>query len=467
MRIGQIVRLSALWFGLQFFWTSAMLIVLPGQVRLFVPLESLGGYLALIKGVGAAFVIATQLSVGFISDHAYSRLGRRRPFIIYGTVSGCAAIAFFILAPGYWWLFAAYLLIEITINVASVPFQSLLPDLVPKKQHSDAGSVMGFLHLFGNLVGLVAMVALTLIFGDDSSAGYRLFMLPLYIAVLLGTMLIVRYGADENKWAQHAREKIAGAVHTIKLLPGTMIKFARNAPTLIGCMIHDYRKVDLRGKPNFTWLAVSRFCVFLGYHSFLSFVAYYVEVNLDKEVWLLSLGVSSGNVERFAGLVTPLMLMFFILGGLAGNFASAPFSKRFGKKGVIAGGMVLAGIMVIPLVFTSSVWVAISAGSVLGIGWGAFIASDWAFACTLIPKDKVGSYMGIWDVTTLLPQIIAPIISGGIIRDLVFNANVIRLGERAAEALAYQWVFASIPLYFAAAIFLLRFVREEREVPVS
>jgi len=460
LSIPQLVKLSVYWFGLQFFWTSTQLIVLPGKVRELVPLESLGAYLSLIKGTGAIVVILTQLTVGFISDHAYSKLGRRRPFLIYGTVSGCAAIAFFILAPGYWWLLAAYLLIEATINVASVPFQSLLPDLVPKEQHAQAGSVMGLLHLAGNLVGLISLLAMVLIFGDSTEAGYRMFLLPAYLILLIGTMLIVVFGIDEKGWAQVPRKAVAGAVRIIKILPGTIIKFAKTAPTLFGCMVSDYRKVDLRAQPNFVWLALSRFTVFLGYHSFLTFVKYYVEVNLDRESWLADIGISQDRIGDYLGLVTPAMLVFFILGGLAGNLLAAPLAERFGKKSVIAGGMILACIMDIPMIFTTNVWVAIIAGSFLGIGWGAFIAADWAFACSLMPKDRAGSFMGIWDVSTLLPQILAPVIAGGLIRDIVFNANVARLGEQAAEALAHRAILASIIVFFVAGIYLLKFVRE-------
>lgn len=441
-----------------------MLIVLPGKVREFVPLEQLGGYLSLVKGVGAIIVISTQLTIGFISDHAWSKLGPRRPFIIYGTVSGCAAVAFFMLAPSYWWLFAAYLLIEATLNVASVPFQSLLPDLVPEHQHSRAGSTMGLLHLTGNLTGLVSLLAMVIIFRDDTAAGYRFFLLPAYLVLLIGTMLVVVLGIDEKGWRQETRKKIVGAVRIIKFLPGTVVKFAADSPSLFLSIVNAYRKIELRSHSDIVWLMLSRFTVFLGYHSFLTFVKYYADVNLNKDAWLGTLGIAGESAKNYYGMVAPAMLMFFILGGLAGNFASAPLSEKYGKKAIIAGGLIVAGIMDIPLVFTTDVWVAIASGTVLGAGWGAFLAADWAFACTLMPKSQAGSFMGIWDVSTLLPQIIAPIIAGGLIRDFVFRANVARLGEHAAEALAHQWILASLLVYFAVSIALLKFVNEK---PIS
>jgi Na+/melibiose symporter-like transporter len=466
---GQLVRLSALWFGLQFFWVSQQMIVMPERVKHFAPIELLGTYYGVIKACGAIVVIATQLTIGFISDHAESRLGRRRPFIIHGVLWGCAGVVCFIFAPSYWWLFAAYLLIEATINVASVPFQSLLPDLVPERQHNQAGGQMGLMHLAGNLAGLLAVVVMKIVFagqewrvfGDIKPGGYGVLLLA-YLALLLGTAAVVVLGVDEQRWAQHARVQLDGAVRTLRLLPGLAIKFAHSAPTLLGCLIHDYRQVDLRRQPNFNWLAVSRFTIFLGYQTFLTYVAYYVESNLDGAGWLASLGVSGESAKHLEGAILPAVLTFFILGGLVGTLLSAPLAERFRKKGVIGGGMVLAGIMVIPLICTSNVWIAVASGGLLGVGWGAFIAADWAFACTLMPKQKTGSFMGIWDVTTLLPQVLAPVIAAPV-RDGIFNANLARLGERGADALAIQWLYASILLYFIAGLVLLRHVREQRD----
>jgi maltose/moltooligosaccharide transporter len=112
LSLGQLMRISALWWGLQFFWASQQLIVMPERVRHFVPIEDLGSYYGMIKSFGALVVLTTQLVVGFLSDHADSRLGRRRPFVLWGTIYGFGAIVFFMFAPSFWWLFAAYMLIS-------------------------------------------------------------------------------------------------------------------------------------------------------------------------------------------------------------------------------------------------------------------------------------------------------------------------------------------------------------------
>jgi MFS family permease len=462
---GQIIRLSSLWFGLQFFWVSQQLVLMPERVRHFVPVEEVGTYLALIKSSGALVVLLTQLTIGYISDHAESKMGRRRPFILYGMLSGLGAITAFVLAPDYWWLFAAYMAIEATINAASVPFQSLLPDLVPERQHSQAGAQMGINHLGGNLVGLLVYLAMgflykdqtILLFGDEKPIGYLQLLLPAYLIVLLVTTLIVVYGVDELRWAQHPRELLSGACRSLRVLPGVLVRYVPLAGNLFGTIAKTYLTLNLRQYPNFTWLAVSRFAVNLGYHTFLTFVAYYTAANLDRAAFLRRIGMDGTLPES---IVLPLLLIAFILGGLTGNLLSAPLSRRFSKKFVIGTGLVWSGLLFIPLIFTRDVLFAASIALALGIGWGAFIAADWAFACTLMPKARAGTFMGVWDATTLLPQVIAPIIAGPL-RDAIMGANSAALGELPAEALAYQWVFAMVVVYFSVGLVLLRPLREQ------
>jgi hypothetical protein len=69
--------------------------------------------------------------------------------------------------------------------------------------------------------------------------------------------------------------------------------------------------------------------------------------------------------------------------------------------------------------------------------------------------------MGLWCLTNLMPQVLAPIISGPL-RDLLFAHYEPTLGELGAEAQAYRWVFATVIFWFVLGMLILRKVREER-----
>lgn len=485
LSLGQLFRISALWYGLQFFWASQQQIVLPHRVEDFVGADLKGTYYMLIKSAGAFMVVLTQLTVGFLSDHTNSRLGPRRPWIIAGISGGLLAILFFMFAPGYWWLFAAYMLIEIFINAASIPFQALLPDLVPDGQHDRAGALMGLGNLGGNFVGLLVIIAMPFLIGEGKplgpetlqlggvsyESGNLLFLLPLYILALLLCAGIVIFSVNENAWAQHARPQISGAVYRLRLLPGVLIAFPRTAATALGSIVQHYLSLDFKTNANFKWLAISRFAIHLGYCTFQAFVAYFTAANLDRAGWLSSLGITPS--PSLLKIVLPAMLLFFLLGGLCGNLLSVPLSARFGRLRTIAGSLVCAIALFIPLIFTHDVWVAVGMGLFIGMSWGAFIASDWAFATTLMPKQQSGSYMGIWDFTTLMPQVLAPIL-GGPLRDWIYGLQAAKLAPgldparlpedlmHACEAPAYQIIFGTIIVWFALGIWLLRKVKLSR-----
>jgi MFS family permease len=205
------------------------------------------------------------------------------------------------------------------------------------------------------------------------------------------------------------------------------------------------------------WLALSRFAIYFGYSTFLDWVNDYTEVNLDTQAWLNDIGMPGMP----AGLVLPAMMLFFLVGGIGGSMLSPRFSERYGKKAMIAAGATTAIAFFVPLIVTSSVWIAIGSGMLLGAGWGAFLAADWAFACSLMPKGMTGSFMSMWTITGLLPQTLGPIISGPL-RDFVYNGWKGNLGEHRAEALAYQVIFSLIIVYFMVGLVLLRNVREQR-----
>ena len=105
------------------------------------------------------------------------------------------------------------MVLEATINVASVPFQSLLPDLVPEHQHARAGAIMGLMHMAGYFVGLLAILVVRVVFADktivllgDSKPGGYLLLLGAYLFFLLAAMLVTVLGTDEQRWAQAARK---------------------------------------------------------------------------------------------------------------------------------------------------------------------------------------------------------------------------------------------------------------------
>ena len=428
-KLSQFAWLASFWFAVHFIWATLLPVVIPARVERLVALEVYGSRLGIVLGLGALVSAVLQLTIGFISDSSESRLGRRKPYIIIGVLASTAALLYLVEAPFYWHLVVAYFLVQIFLNLASVPYQSMMPDLVPERYHGRAAAMMGLFDLTGKLSGLLAVGAV--ISGVGAGAASVAATIPGY--TLLGVaycMLLLGLGiAVVLKTPSYPQIPQAG------FLRFRFVQEGRPAPLEI---LRQYVKFEFARNPNFVKLACSRAAILLGYYTFVPLVYRFCVTNL--------------NVSESERGMAAVLLAAIILGAVAGNLAGGYLSDRIGKRRVIFLGMSVSIVFMIPVIFAHSFAQAAYFGAALGVGWGAFIAADWAFAFTLIPKERTARYMGVWDLTALAPQMVAPLVAG-FARDNL-------LGLPGGEATAYQIIFSCSILYFIAGLVILGFVRE-------
>ncbi|MCD6282014.1 MFS transporter [bacterium] len=436
-RFSQFAWLASFWFVVHFIWATLLPVVIPAVVRGYadrglIPLDELGTRLGLVLALGAVVSAVLQLTIGFVSDSSESRYGRRKPYILIGALASTAAVFYLVEAPGYWHLVLAYMLVQVFLNTASVPYQSMMPDLVPERYHGRAAAMMGIFDLTGKLSGLIvaALVISGVGIGAVSAAGDSLSFAALgvvYCVLLLGLAFVVLVKSPN---------------YPVVLGAGFLrIRFGAGDATSIRQILREYARFEFRRNPEFVKLAFSRMAILLGYYTFIPLVYYFCEANLGLEA-----------EDRW---MAAALLGSIILGAVAGNLAGGYFSDRIGKRRMIFMGMAATILFMFPVIFATDIMQAIYFGAGLGVGWGAFIAADWAFAFTLIPKERTARYMGVWDMTSLAPQMVAPLVAG-VARDYLMKSGM------AAEATAYQLIFTFSIIYFVVGLVILGFVREYR-----
>ena len=165
--LGGLIAISIFWFALNFHWAALPLILLPSQITGLLLREAPAGTVAsqaswvtAHSGLALAVVVAPGLIVallanplfGLLSDRTPGRFGRRRPYVLAGTlvnVAGLAGMALLptmlvgshsgnILSPGLLALMGGLMLVQLANNSAAAPFHALLPDLVPEEQRGKA-----------------------------------------------------------------------------------------------------------------------------------------------------------------------------------------------------------------------------------------------------------------------------------------------------------------------------------------
>lgn len=259
--IKQHLLLSVFWFSLTFQSAALLPLIIPLQVVLILAPGTVGNaqqavILGWIAGVGSAIALVVMPLTGMLSDYTHSRFGRRRPYILFGTLVMVAAT----LALGYVREAIGFLvalgIMQLASVVTNAAYQGLIPDLVPDSQRGAASGFMGLMTILGN-VGSLAIAGLLLIQVDTQVApgpafhGIQLFYLLASIILFAG-MFVTVVGI---------REAHEPHVHT--RTPGKW--YQRWAMLWL---------VPLR-QHNFVWVFITRAFVMLGLTLFMTFIEYY------------------------------------------------------------------------------------------------------------------------------------------------------------------------------------------------
>ncbi len=243
----QLFVMSVYWFGIQAIWGGYETFG-QEQVKLMVGEESKGLAIGLIESLGAMVALVVQPTAGVISDYTSTRWGRRKAYIIVGSVmdviflAGLALIA--IPSPGNEWdgqalattqtvvlYLGLYLCLQFSSNLAQGPFQGYLPDLVPEQQVGAASTIIGVMKPLGLIGGALIMIALGIGLGLWGPALVLIGLIELSLAAI--TFLYVREGptgksaqrpvvvVDRDRGVGHGRRQ--GALvpaHDDRPLPG-------------------------------------------------------------------------------------------------------------------------------------------------------------------------------------------------------------------------------------------------------
>jgi MFS family permease len=406
--LGQLIRLSVYWLGLVAV-VQGIAIVLQERITVLVPDTSIQyTTLGALQVAGIIIAVLVQPTVGTLSDYTVSRFGRRKPYIVAGTLLDFLFLAGLATSNTVLAVAAFVTLLQLSSNVAQGPFQGYVPDLVAAPQVGLASGMVGLFTVLGVVTG-TAIATAGVASGD--------FVLPTIAlgAVHLATMVILVFRLHEGRAAKRRGGRSWPAI-------------ARSA-----------WGADVLRERSFLYLVASRFFI-LGGSAFL--------IVLQVPYLERALGMTDRDERALWILGTTVVAV--ICTALA-TIPAARLSQRIGRKPVIyvavaigALGMTVAALAPAPLV--------LAVGAILvGVGGGSFLAVDWALLTDIIPKASAGRYMGISNIATATNAVAAAFV-GGLVIDAASRFGAPELGPRLAFLLAPAW--------FAIGALLLRPVDE-------
>ena len=175
--------------------------LLPLQVEGLVGSDSKETNLSLVLTAGALISLVASPIAGAFSDRTTSRLGRRRPWVLWPPLAAIAVLVLIPLAPMVGALVLGWALAQLTLNASYAAVTAMLPDQVPISQRGTVSAVVGACQPLGVVLGaaLVGLIPQTgVAVGSEEVGGQG----PRYAAVavvLLLTSLLFVWGMREAR----------------------------------------------------------------------------------------------------------------------------------------------------------------------------------------------------------------------------------------------------------------------------
>ncbi|NMC56416.1 MAG: SLC45 family MFS transporter, partial [Eubacteriaceae bacterium] len=326
----------------------------------------IGGIMAL-DNVLAIFMLPL---FGTFSDKTNTKIGKRMPYIIAGTI---AAVIFMLIIPT-----AAYkdnlILFIIALGIVLIsmgtyrsPAVALMPDFTPKYLRSRANAIIS---LMGTVGGIFALVSIRVLIPNVDDPDY----LPVFIAVaavMVISVIVLVLTIKENKIQRYSDDTEEESSHTSAAMPK-----------------------EVRKSLFFMLLAV--FFCFMSFNAIMSAFSRYA-----VKVWGLTGGTFANS------------LLVFTIFAIAAYMPAGIIAGTLGRKNTVIIGLILLSAVYffafLITTFSAAIYVVFAFA---GIGFAAITVNAYPMVVDMSKSSDVGKYTGYYYTFSMAAQIVTPILSG-------------------------------------------------------
>jgi len=408
-RLYQLICVNAYSFGMTFMWNAIHPILLPLLIQHIVPESQKNTSLGLLTSIGLLVAMVIQPVSGALSDSTHHRWGRRRPWLLAGTLGDFVFLLVLALSRSYWVVAIGYVGLQISSNLAHGANQGLIPDLIPENRRGEAAGIK-------SVVEVLALVAATVIVGRMALGNLeRQISIFFLVGGILGISLI-------TTWTGIRR--MPETEQTSAFVPKNTLK--------------DNFRINLKDNRPYVNLMAARFLLLFGVYAIQAFALYFFQ-----DVLFIT------NPSRLVGRV----LGVIGIGILVIAYPAGIILERYGRRvtSLACSALCAAGIVI--LLTIRNITGVYIAGGALGAGLGIFYTVNWAWATTLVPAAEAGKYLGLSNLATAG--------SGAIVRAL---GPLIDLANRTGQNLGYFVIFS---LALIAVLFSMWFTARIPEAPTA
>ena len=338
--------------------------------------ETATGQIMAIDNMLALFMLPL---FGSLSDKAHSPLGKRTPFIIFGTAVSVVSMMFLPYFDNTENLLGFAVCLGITLLAMATyrsPAVSLMPDVTPKKLRSKGNAVI---NLMGAVGGVISLALISLLVPKEGKPNY--FPIFLIIAgIMVGAVVILVLTVRENKLVKEM-EETGGYESTEAELNEEHSKGKKMPKEVLKSLI-------------FMLLCVAFF--FIGYNAVTTFFSLYMTNYLH---------VQGGSFANYLMVATVCSIISYIPSGM--------IATKFGRKKAIMVGLgVMAFCFLVMSFFRSAGLFLIPFFAIIGFGYACVIVNTFPIIWEMSQGSDIGKYTGYYYTASMAAQILTPMIAG-------------------------------------------------------
>ena len=360
--------------------------------------ETISGAIMAADNVMALFLLPL---FGGLSDKCTSRLGRRRPFILFGTL---AAICLMLLLPlfadsyhaapggGKVALFICVLgLLLVAMGTYRSPAVALMPDITPKPLRSKANAII---NLMGAVGGILYLLITTFLYHVKSETYVSFFPLFAIVAgIMAAALAVVMFFVNEPELVKKQQE------YERKHPEDDLTEHTAQGDTL---------PADV--KKSLTFLLVSISLWFVGYNGVSTWFSVYAE-----NIW----GMSLGQANTCLTIATGGAILSYIPIGTVASRIGRRKTIRFGTL-LLSGSFLAAFLLTMALEGFSPVLYLLFL--LVGLAWASINVNSLPMVVEMCKGSEVGKFTGLYYTFSMSAQIITPIVAGWLLRNVSYRA---------------------------------------------
>jgi maltose/moltooligosaccharide transporter len=403
-------------FGIQFGWSLQ-------QANMSAMYEKLGASADQIPILWLAAPLTgfiVQPIIGHMSDRTWNRLGRRRPYFLVGAVLATIALALMPHVTALWMAATLLWIMDASINISMEPFRAFVADMLPEEQRTAGFATQALFIGLGSVIAFGLPFLLSKIPALAERAVELSFTIGaiVYLAAVLWTIFTTREYPPEDMAAFQAMKAqtssplaaVEEILHDLLAMPKTMRRLAW---------------VQL-----FTWLGL--FCMWIYFGVAIAHDIFHGDPDTNKPLY--NDGVAWGGV-CFA-VYSAVTFVF--------SFALPEIAKRIGRKATHSLCLALGAIGLASVVLIHDKYLLFASMTGVGIAWASILAMPYAMLAGSLPEGKTGIYMGIFNFFIVLPEIIAALGFGWVMKHVLGDhrmyALVVGGGAMAIAAVLVMFV---------------------------